>query len=437
MIEPTPRRELAARNSRAAAAVILARWLEHGGFPDREIQRVRADRAFVTELVYGAARRRRTLEWIAHGFLKHEPPPGVMACLFVGIYQLIFMDDVAAHAAVNETVEAAWRITGERFAPVVNGVLRNVGRRAEALRSQLKQQPLGIRESHPDLLVKRWTARFGPNNTEALCAWNNRRPRVVIRVNPLRVKATVYLRRLLDAGIAAEPHPDNPGRCLVLPGGCGVKDLPGFDDGLVVVQDPSAIHAVALLGPRPGERVLDACAAPGGKLSLMAEMMNGQGTLIAMDRHADRLPPLRENIARLGLAAEVVVGDARDAQLDGVLGAKPFDRILLDVPCSNTGVLSRRPDARWRFSLSRLTNLVDAQIAMLDNLAGRLSSGGSLVYSTCSLETEENEGLIARWLAARPGFRQVKTWSCFPPDSQTDGAFAALIRRDQESASTD
>jgi 16S rRNA (cytosine967-C5)-methyltransferase len=276
----------------------------------------------------------------------------------------------------------------------------------------LEKQPAAVRLSHPTVLIERWTKQFGADAAIRLCEWNNRRADVVIRVNK-------------TLQIEGQPHPFAPDRFLILPRGVSVTSLPGFTDGAFYVQDPSTSIAPALLNPRPGETVLDACAAPGGKTMQIAELMKGQGTLVAMDPAADRLKPLRENVARLKWNFINVV--ERDITKDTT--AARYDAILLDVPCTNTGVIRRRPDARWRFSPERLRAACDKQAAILDAAAASLNPGGRIVYSTCSLELEENEGQVDRWLSRHAEFRLADSKKLFPPESQTDGAYAALLVR--------
>jgi len=198
----------------------------------------------------------------------------------------------------------------------------------------------------------------------------------------------------------------------------------------VAIHDPATAMAVDLLDPQPGERVLDACASPGGKTALIADRTGSAGHIVACDVHADRIALLQDTLTRLKLPdVEVVKADLRKHGLPEPLIQEPFDGILLDVPCSNTGVLRRRPDARWRFDPDRLGRTVALQRALLDRMAALLTPGGRLVYSTCSLEPEENEEQIAQWLQEHPEFRQRESRSCFPPETQTDGAFAAVLER--------
>jgi len=416
------------QNSRAVAAKILAQWLETDEFPDRLIARVDRDRAFIMELVFGVVRQKRLLEWVLRRYVLRTPRPGVWACLLIGVYQLLLLDNVIEYAAINETVGAARIMTGQRQADFVNGVLRALQRERTRIEKEMENLPLGVRWSHPDILVDRWRRCFGEARTRELCQWNNTRPQVTIRANRARTDIEKLRARLAAAGIQAEPHPFAPKEFLVLPHGVGVRELPGFNEGLFSVQDPSTAVAPALLDPQPGERVLDACAAPGGKTVILAEKMGGQGILWAVDVAEERLVRLRENLTRMKLAwVRVAAADATDvARLEQLAGGR-FDRILLDVPCTNTGVLRRRPDARWTFSLTRLAAILKMQQALLDAAARLLKPGGVLVYSTCSLEPQENSLMVKDWLAAHREFRLSKTVELFPVETRTDGIFAAAL----------
>jgi 16S rRNA (cytosine967-C5)-methyltransferase len=303
-------------------------------------------------------------------------------------------------------------------------------RERDDIRRELAAQKLGVRESHPDVLIRRWNARFGPERTAELCRFDNTRPDVVIRPNRLQITLEDLRGRLESAGIRATPHPAAPEQCLKLGHGTRVENLPGYAEGMFTVQDPSTLRSVDRLDPQPGESILDACAAPGGKTLLIAERLRGQGQIVAMDLHRDRLLPLADNLRRLRIDnARIVLGDASDPAAVGRAGGAPFDRILLDVPCSNTGVLRRRPDARWRFSPGRLGKLVRMQRSLLDSVSGFLKPGGCLVYSTCSLEHEENEGMVRAWVEEHPHFALGGCEVTFPPETRTDGVYAASLRR--------
>jgi 16S rRNA (cytosine967-C5)-methyltransferase len=239
------------------------------------------------------------------------------------------------------------------------------------------------------------------------------------------------------AHIEAKPHPF---QCLekfvILPRGVAVSDVPGYKEGWFTVQDPATSASVELLDPLPGECVLDACAAPGGKTAMIAGLMEGEGELVAMDVHDDRLETLADTVKRTGWDfVEIVKGDAakgfplRDSSGQATAG-KTFDAILLDVPCMNTGVLRRRADARWRFTRDRIETLKKTQWKILTEMSKAVKPGGRLVYSTCSLEQEENEELVNRWVRQNDGWRLAKARRLFPPKSGTDGAYAALLRKE-------
>ena len=416
-------------SSRLVAARIIARWMERGDFPDRQLAEVKQDRAFITELVYGVVRRRLTLEYIEQEFVNRRPEEFILAALHVGIYQLCFMDHVEEFAAINESVgvvKASCHRDATRAAGMVNAVLRNVQEEKEAILKNLARQDDVIRTSHPEQLVHRWRKQYGERDTRQLCEWNNVPPETIIRVESVRISPVAFKKALAEAKIDAVPHSF---KCLetflILPRGVPVFKVPGYKEGWFTVQDPATSASVELLDPMPGESVLDACAAPGGKTAMIAGMMEGEGELVAMDVHDDRLEILRDTVQRTGWDfVQIVKGDAAR----GFPGAeKQFDAVLLDVPCMNTGVLRRRADARWRFTAERIETLKKTQWRILSAMAKAVKPGGRLVYSTCSLEQEENEELVGRWVRECGGFRLAKAKRLFPPKSGTDGAYAALL----------
>lgn len=415
-------------STRGQAAAIIARWLATGDFPNLMLEDVREHRAFLMELVYGIVRWKRFLDWVIARYVRRSPNHSQQAFLLVGLYQILKMTEVASYAAVHETVEAAKAALGARQADFVNALLRRTLREKDALLAELNRQPLGIRQSHPDDLLERWIRHFGSVPAEALCAWNNQRADVIIRVNQLKTTPEAYLKTLTALGVEDQVLPHSFPACFTLAHGVRVEDLPGYREGHFMVIDPAAVQAVDLLDPQPGDHILDACAAPGGKTALIAERLRLKGQLVAMDLRADRLPRLRANLERLGCDAfvKVVQGDARRLRPESF---GRFDRILLDVPCSNTGVIRRKPDVRWRFSKASLKRLVVTQRELLERMAGLVKRGGCIVYSTCSLEPEENEVLVSAWLKSHPELTIRCSQQSFPPDSGRDGACAVLLAK--------
>lgn len=418
--------------TRVDALRILERWTASGDFPDRMFGEIpSARRGFAMDLVYATVRNVRALDAALRPFLAREPEhPHAQAALLLGAAQILKMPDVAEHAAVFSTVEALKALDGPQPCGFANGVLRNLLRNRGVALETLAAAPLAVRESHPDAQVARWTARFGAERAEAICRWDNEPASPVVLSLPGRPAAPQLLASFLEAGVGASRHPGVPDRAVVIPHGSHVDRLPGFADGMFSIQDPATLEAVRLLDVRPGQRVLDACAAPGGKSVQVAALLGPSGSLVSMDCWRDRLEPLRDNLRRFGFGdrARVVLGDAKRIRLSDVGGA-PFDRILADVPCSNTGVQRRRADARWRFDEARLATLVQVQEAILENLAGLLAPGGRLVYSTCSLEDEENDAVVSGFLARHPDWRLAGRAALVPPDRACDGAFAAALER--------
>lgn len=417
--------------ARIDAIKIFQRWMETSDFPDRMMVGVPPfRRGFVMDLVYTTLRHVRALDTVLNPFIQRDPPDHAMAALLLGTCQFLKMADIPEHAAIHATVEALKVLDGPHAGGFVNAVLRNIQRQRTRIESQLAQAPLAVQYSHPDDQVARWEKRWGRERAAALCAWDNQAAHVTVVTVPGGPSITQLIAQFATVGVQATPHPGAPEVALVLPHGSHVEDLPGFAQGAFSIQDPATLESVRLLDVQPGQRVLDACAAPGGKSVQIGLRLAAQGSLISMDCWPDRLPPLEENLARFQLEgiAHVLCGDARKITLK-TLGGCPFDRILLDVPCSNTGVQRRRADVRWRFSAERLGQLVETQTQILFNMAPILRPGGRLVYSTCSLEEEENQGVIQHFLQEHPHFQLVEQVALVPPDREMDGAFAAALTR--------
>jgi len=383
-------------NSRRDAAFIVMRWLLTKEFPQAMLPNG-PDRAFVQDLVYTVIRRLRPLRKILGQLLETWPKGELEALLYVGAAQILYMDSVPDFAAVNETVSAAKGSTNPSVAKVVNGVLRNLIRRREEFEAQLKSAPLGEREGYPSAIVRRWRTRYGDEGAELLAKWHN-------------MPAETYLAR-------------KDGSFVKLERGVKVESVEGFSEGEFIVQDPGTAYAIELMDIHPGDRVLDLCAAPGGKTVQMA-WRGAQVT--ACEINPKRRAKLSENIARLKLtgAVEVTSQPSQPPQ--------PFPKILVDAPCSNTGVLKRRPDARWNWSEEKLAELVKLQAEILDRAAALVAPGGRLVYSTCSNEPEENEIQLEQFLKRHIDFKLVSTKESVPYKTGCDGAFAAAMERKQQ-----
>ena len=415
---------------RIAAAEIVARWLSRGLYPERLVRAEENVSRFLTELVAGTVRWRRTLEWITGRYLRRRPSRALQACLMTGVYQMFFMDSVPDYAAVSTVTAAARHFAGEGGARLVNAVLRRVQNDRAIIWKELEQQPPPIRLSHPDHLWRRWAARWGEESAEALCVWNNQRPYLTLRVRTSRTSLCGFLERLKRHSIDAEPHPFSPDEFLLLRSQGAISLLPGYQRGEFVVQDPSARVAVDLLDPQSGERILDACAAPGGKTIMIADRTGGRAQITAVDRYEDRMKVLKANLTRCGLSGIALFQlDLTSARAGEWLKEGAFDRVLLDVPCTNTGVIRKHPDVKWSWSESRLRRTLLLQERLLDAVARTVASGGRLVYSTCSLEVEENQKMVEKFLAAHSDFALEEIRSTFPPETQTDGVFAAAMKR--------
>lgn len=413
---------MAARSARQVALGALTEWREGREFADAIIQRLLdrstlsgSDRGFANELFYGVLRNLTLLDfWIGQlrsGSLDH----GSRDVLRLGLYQ-IFCLRTPAHAAVNETVELA----GRRNRSLINAVLRSAVRGAEELQRAANTENLATRSSHPEFLVSRWTATFGAPAAEALCEWNNQPAPVYARVNGLRLSPQQFL--------ALNPTAEPLGGKANFVRAAGLP-LDALQRGACYMQDPSTSVACEMLNPQPNETVLDACAAPGGKTAILAELMQNRGMLIAADRDAARLKMLQGNLDRLGVAI------ARTIRHDWHSGASPdveiasCDRILIDAPCTNTGVMRRRVDLRWRLTPEDIRRMPTEQLAIVRAVIPLLKAGGRLVYSTCSIEPEENEQVVAHVLQKFSFLQLDGQTSVLPFRDQFDGAFAASFLR--------
>jgi 16S rRNA (cytosine967-C5)-methyltransferase len=422
-----------------------------------------ADRGLCQELVFGVVRWEATLDWlIERKAPEREQKPLLQILLRMGLYQIFWLDRIPAHAAVNETVEHAKRSGFGPQAGFINAVLRGYLREVEetkAALADLKRTQPHLGYSHPQWLVERWQKRWGVEATTKLLEWNNTPAKTFGRINTLAFSK--------EGRIAMASSPSRPG---VLSGGPTIRrpflertfkdagdvlaqwrdegieydfvrrswlddnlifefkshppiaTLPSFQNGLFYVQDPSTLAAVNELDPQPGETILDLCAAPGGKTTYIAQLMENRGRVIAHDVAPDRLKLIQENCARLGATCVETFNSAQ-------LSTTPlrFDRILVDAPCSNTGVMRRRVDLRWRIRPEEIKRLRTTQLQLLEQAARLLKPGGTLVYSTCSLEEEENEAVADAFVERNANMNLDCSQRIAPPVNEADGAYVASI----------
>ncbi len=362
------------------------------------------DRALALELVYGVLRRQNTLDWrLDHVATKSmaKLPARVRMALRLGAYQLLHLDRIPPSAAVNESVALIKADSPGHWPGFVNAVLRALIREPAPpwpVREADPMQALSVRHACPSWLAKRWLARFGIQDAESLCRSTTEIPPLTIRVNTLRTTRDILASQLSASGCVVAPTRISPVG-LILDKSGSVADLPLFRDGVFYVEDEAAQLIAPILDPQPGESVLDACAAPGGKTTHLAALMQNRGEIIAVDQSAARLRLLEDNCKRLGIGiVRTIRTDAAASRSKDLRG--PFDRILVDAPCSGLGVLRRHPEGKWRKEAEALTQHQMLQRRLLEQAADRLRPGGVLVYSTCSSEPEENEQVIDQFCSA-------------------------------------
>lgn len=413
-----------------------------------------------TDLVFGTIRNRIAIDRVIERFSgraagRIDAP--LRAVIRVAVYELLYHPETPVYSIVNEAVDGAKRTGGKKQTGFVNAVLRSVVghivERGAEFRESLAQrtlvQPpdtgcqfdtdflpdprqdpvayLSACFSLPGWLVGEWAAEFGAERVQDICMGCNRRPSVYVRVNTLKTGTDDLVKRFDEAGVRAEAVAPSDGGMLRLLGPQAIARLPGFEEGLFTVQDLSASHAVRLLDPQPGWRILDLCAAPGTKTTQLAERTRGEARTVATDISAERLAQVRENVTRLGCGNVTVVPYEEIGRREG----GPFDAILLDVPCSNTGVLARRVEVRYRVTPDSVRPLAQTQLALLEKAAALLADDGRIGYSTCSIQKAENGDLVRRFLSSDERFDLVGEELTLPTARafDHDGAYAAILRR--------
>ena len=413
---------MAQLSARQIAQAALRLWRKEKRFADSIISELLAkagltpsDRAFALELFYGVLRNLTLLDfWIAC-LRVARVDADLRDILRLGFYQLFFLQ-TAEHAAVHETVE----LGAKRRRPIINAILRAATRRRNELRASANAQPMFVRMSHPQFLVERWQQHFGVEHAKALCKWNNLPAPVYCRINRLGIDRDEFLR--LYSGARPSTRDFEFVEFDSLPTNALAR-------GHCYIQDPSTLLACQALDPKPGERILDACAAPGGKTGYIAQLMENLGMIVACDRDLERLETLKENMARLGVAiAHILCHDWTSSHVPPEIATlAPFDRILVDSPCSNTGVMRRRADLRWRLRRTDFDRMQQLQIEIVRALIPLLKPNGVLVYSTCTLEPEENEEVVRRILEQTSRLSLETERSSLPFRDGFDGAYAAKL----------
>ncbi|MBO7748335.1 16S rRNA (cytosine(967)-C(5))-methyltransferase RsmB [Paenibacillus sp. MWE-103] len=440
--------------------------MEAGAYSNLQLNRAlqdaelsRADAALATELVYGTIQHQRLLDdrldaLVAKGVRKLAP--WVLALLRMSAYQLLLLDRVPPHAAVNEAVVIAKRRGHAGISGMVNGVLRNMERRLDELKqpSSLTDpvRRIGIDHSYPDWLVKRWIDRYGEETAERICAAGNERPHASGRVNALKLSREKAIALLAEHGVEAMPSALADEGIVALGGG-NLAQSGGYREGWLTPQDESSMLVADVCAPQPGMRVLDCCAAPGGKTTHLAELMGDRGEVVANDVHPHKQPLIDEHAERLGLATvRTVVGDA--ATLSERFPPGSFDLVLLDAPCSGFGVIRRKPEIKWTKSESDVAAIAELQERLLAEAAKLVRPGGTLVYSTCTIERDENERQVLKFLDAHEWYKLDADWpsrvlqplrtngiigdgfegmvQLLPQHFGSDGFFIARMKRDSE-----
>jgi len=414
---------------------------------DKSVEISQTDRGFACELVYGIVRRQRTLDTLIDLLGKKkaaQQPPDLRIILHIGLYQLRYLDRIPTSAAVNTSVELTKDNGIAKLSGVVNGLLRGYLRQAaNSDPLQLPENPvtrLGVLHSFPDWIVETWLQQLPMQEVDQLLTWFNQSPQIDLRVNTLKTTVAEVETVLKSVGVAVSAIPHLPQGLRIEKAGA-IADLPGYKQGWWVVQDSSAQLVTHLLDPQPGETIIDACAAPGGKTTHIAELMGDNGQIIACDRAEKKLNKVRENAGRLQLRSiQIQSGDSRDlAEF-----ANTADRVLLDAPCSGLGTLHKRPDIRWRQTSESVEELFSLQRELLEQVATWVKPKGILVYATCTLNLLENEKVVQSFLESHPNWSLESTptsvasnfatsegWiKVYPHRHNMDGFFMVKLKRD-------
>ena len=433
---------MSAEKPREIATRVLRRHNDGGAFVEDLLDEALAkaslapvDRRLAQELVFGVVRWQAPLDWlIAQKTPGRTQKQALQILLRLGLYQIFWLERIPEHAAVNETVELARQLGFGPQSGFINALLRGYLRERDAtvarLESLKRDQP-ALGYSHPEWLWARWRSQWGDEKGRALLEWNNKPPPTFARLNTIKASPEILAKQWETEGVLFTPRRfdwADPDTVFELRSHPSLASLPSFQQGLFYIQDPSTLLAVHFVDPKPGEAVLDLCAAPGGKTTYIAQRMQNRGYIMAQDIDVRRRQIVRENCDRLGVK---IVNLSRATTAVNTDLSEPFDRVLVDVPCSNTGVMRRRVDLRWRIQQAELKRLAAAQLELLLHAAGQVKPAGTLVYSTCSLEPEENAELIQQFLSKRKAFRLDAERALLPFEHHVDGAYVARLIRER------
>lgn len=404
------------------------------------------DRGLLTEMTYGTLQHKLTLDYYLEPFIRGKVDLWVRWLLRLSLYQMEYLTRIPAHAAVNEAVEIAKRRGHKGIASMVNGILRSVLREGVPSTAAIQNpvERLAVETSHPQWLVERWVESYGFEETAAMLHENNIPPVQTVRVNTTRATVAEVLASLEAEGVKAQQSDMMP-ECIHLTNGTAARTM-AFKEGLITIQDESSMLPANVLAPQPGMKVLDMCAAPGGKTTHIAEKMANEGSILALDLHPHKLDLIEENTARLGLdIVQTAPVDGRKAA--DLLAKESYDAVLVDAPCSGLGVMRRKPDIKYTKREEDLESLQTIQLAILDNAVQVLKSGGRLVYSTCTVDKRENEGTVEAFISAHPEMEREEITNLpekllakqnngmlqvFPHDFGSDGFFVASFRKKGE-----
>lgn len=403
------------------------------------------DKSLLFEIVHGVTRWLGRIDWILNGFYKGQFSkciPNVKNAMRVALYQILFLDKVPDYAAVNDAVEFVKKLQGQKPADLTNAVLRNIIRSKDSIRYPDPNEDvvayLSAYYSHPTWIVKRWVNRYGKETTEKFLIANNNKPSLILRVNNLVTNAA-ELKSLLNSVDLKFSDGKYLPEFIQMANLSNITDWEYFRKGYFSVQDESTGLPIKLLDVQPGMRVLDLCAAPGGKTAFIADVMQNKGEIVALDRFESRLKILQKNLDRLKVTnVKTITIDANE-----FVDEQGFDRVLVDAPCSGLGTLTKKPDLKWKRDLGDIRNIVNIQYELLKRGAGLLKQGGSLVYSTCTVEPEENSEIIKKFLSENANFKLINagnflpeelvaedgTVQTFPHIHGLDGSFAAKLEK--------